>query len=313
MSDPPQPPPTESTSADVGRVARIATEIVAPATLVTALLYFFGRKQTTFFYDYFGVEVSSLQLTTTDYLFLAQDGLLVPLAVVATGVLVALWVRGGSVAHPPRPDVERWVVRVAGGLGLAGMLFGLVQVFWPGLGLAGWVPTWLAPVCLAGGVLLLGLAIRRRRVLLRREDPAWVPPSQAARLVEWGAMFVLVAVALFWAVADYSAAVGYSRAQEFAHDLPGYSSVVLRSTTDLQIVEPGVTATVCSADEAGFRYRYDGLVLMVLAGGQYVLVPRAWTPDTASVVSVPVTDAVRLDHLSPSPTGGDRVASLPCA
>jgi hypothetical protein len=301
MTDREKPRAGEEVSVDVGRIMRVAAEIVAPVTLITALLYFFGRKQMTFFYDYFGVEISSLGFTTTDYLLLAQDGLLIPLAAVAMGVLVALWVRGGSYAAGSRPELEIWVVRVAGGLGGLLTLFGLVQAFWPGIGLAGWVPTWFAPLCLAGGVLLLGLAVRRWRALRRRDDPSWVPPSQTARLAEWGAAFVLVAVSLFWAVADYSAAVGYARATQFVRDLPTYSSVVVRSSMDLQIVEPGVTVAVCSADEAGFRYRYDGLVLVVASGGQYVLIPRTWSPDTSSVVSVPRTDGVRLDHLSPSP------------
>jgi hypothetical protein len=296
----------EGVSVDVGRIMRIATEIVAPVTLITALLYFFGRKQMTFFYDYFGVEISSLGMTTTDYLLLAQDGLLIPLAAVAMGVLVTLWVRGGSLAVGTRPDVETWVMRVAGGLGGLLTLFGLVQAFWPGIGLAGWVPTWFAPLCLAGGVLLFGLAVRRWRVLRRRNDASWVPPSETARLAEWGAAFLLVAVALFWAVADYSAAVGQVRAHQFVRELPTYSSVVVRSSTDLQIVEPGVTTAVCSDDESGFRYRYDGLVLMVASGGQYVLIPRTWSRDTSSVVSVPMTDGVRLDHLSPSPDGQAR-------
>ena len=200
--------PDEDAPADVGRdigqIVRVATEVIAPVTLITALLYFFGRKQITFFFEYFGVDVSSLGLTTTDYLYLAQDGLLIPLAVVATGVLVALWVRG-SRAGSSGPEVDRRIVRVAGPVGAGLALFGLVQAFRPGAGLAGWVPSWLAPLCLAGGVLLLGLAVRRRRAMRRRDDPSWVPPSQTAQLAEWGAMFALVAVALFWAVADYSA------------------------------------------------------------------------------------------------------------
>jgi hypothetical protein len=293
-------------SLDVGRIMRIATEIVAPVTLITALLYFFGRKQMTFFYDYLGVEITSLQLTTTDYLLLAQDGLLIPVVVVAMGVLVGLWVRGGSYAAGRRADVDTWVVRVAGGLGGLFTLFGLFQAFWPGTGLAGWVPTWFAPLCLAGGVLLLGLAVRRWRVLRHRNDPLWAPPSQTARLAEWGAAFVLVAVALFWAAADYSSEVGRARAHQFVRELPTYSSVVVRSSTDLQIIEPGVTTAVCSEDESGFRYRYDGLVLVVVSGGQYVLIPRTWSPDTSSVVSIPATDGVRLDHLSPSPDGQAR-------
>ncbi|WP_285102196.1 hypothetical protein [Promicromonospora sp. MEB111] len=298
--------PDEDTPADIGRIVRVATEVIAPVTLVTALLYFFGRKQITFFFEYFGVDVSTLGLTTTDYLYLAQDGLLIPLAVVAAGVLVALWVRGGSRAGGSRPDVDRWIVRVAGPVGAVLALFGLIQAFWPGAGLADWVPSWVAPLCLAGGVLLLGLAVRRRRTMRRRDDEPWVPPSQAARLAEWGAMFALVAVALFWAVADYSAAVGHERAARFADGLPEDSSVVVRSTVDLQIVGPGVTATACPSGADGFRYRYDGLVLMAASGGRYVLIPRAWSPDTAGVVSVPVSDDVRLDHLSPSPDGQAR-------
>ncbi|GAB3175639.1 hypothetical protein GCM10027059_49340 [Myceligenerans halotolerans] len=301
MTEREKTPAGESVPVDVGRIMRIATEIVAPVTLVTALLYFFGRKQMTFFYDYFGVEISSLGLTTTDYLLLAQDGLLIPLAVVAMGVLVTLWVRDGARVFGTRPDIETWVMRVAASLGGLLTLFGLIQALWPGIGLAGWVPTWIAPLCLAGGVLLLDLAVRRWQVRRQRDDASWVPPSETARLAEWGAAFVLVAVSLFWAAADYSAAVGQARAHQFVHDLPTYSSVVVRSSTDLQIVEPGVTTAVCSTDESGFRYRYDGLVLMVASGGQYVLIPRTWSRDTSSVVSIPTTDGVRLDHLSPSP------------
>lgn len=298
--------PAEGVSVDVGRILRIATEIIAPVTLVSALLYFFGRKQMTFFYDYFGVEISALGMTTTDYLLLAQDGLMIPLTVLAMGALVTLWVRGTPWARKPRPHIETWVVRVAGGLGGLLTLFGLVQAFSPRLGLAGWVPTWIAPLCLAGGVLLLGFAVHRWRTLRQRKDRSLVPPSETARLAERGAVFVLVAAAMFGAAADYSSAVGEVRARQFVRELPRYSSVVVRSSTDLQIVEPGVTMAVCSEDESAYRYRYDGLVLMVVAGGQYLLIPREWSRGTSSVVSVPESDAVRLDHLSPSPDGRTR-------
>lgn len=302
MTEREKTPTGEGVSGDVGRILRIATEIIAPVTLVSALLYFFGRQQMTFFYDYFGVEISALGMTTTDYLLLAQDGLMIPLTVLAMGVLVTLWVRGTPWARKHRPHIETWVVRVAGGLGGLLTLFGLVQAFSPGLGLAGWVPTWIAPLCMAGGVLLLSFAVRRWSTLRRRQDRSLVPPSETARLAERGVVFVLVAAAMFGAVADYSSAVGELRARQFVRELPTDLSVVVHSSTDLQIDERGVTKkAVCSKDESAFRYRYDGLVLMVVSGDQYLLIPRDWERGTSSVVSVPKTDAVRLDHLSPPP------------
>ncbi|WP_251151410.1 hypothetical protein [Cellulosimicrobium sp. Marseille-Q4280] len=300
-----RPPEDADPSTDVPRLARIATEVVAPAGLLTALLYFFGRQRAMFFYQYFGVDVTSLQLTSTDYLVLAQDGFLLPLAVVAVVVLVALWVRGGSV----RAGERRPHPRVLLGVGVVGTVlvgFGLFQAVWPGRGLADGVPSWVAPLCLALGLLVLVAVVRRWRDELRRSRPEWRPPSVAARLTEWAAVFTLVAVSLFWAVANYSADIGESRGRQFEAELAGYPGVVVRSTTDLRLVAPGVEPLVCAPEGAAFRYRYDGLVLVQQAGGTYFLVPRDWSraAGDSAVLAVPVTAGVRLDYLPPDPQGG---------
>ncbi len=304
MSDP-VPVPTDGPSTDVPRLARIATEIVAPAGLVAALLYFFGRQRAMFFYHYFGVEVTSLQLTSTDYMVLAQDGFLLPLAAVAVVVLVSLWARGGSTRAA---GVRRHRPRVLLAIGAAGSVlvaFGLFQAVWPGTGLADGVPTWIAPVCLALGILALAAVVQAWRSELRRSRPGWRGPSVGARLTEWAAVFTLVAVSLFWAVANYSAEVGESRGRQFEAELSQYPGVVVRSSADLQLVAPGVTASLCGPEGAAFRHRYDGLVLMQQAGGTYFLVPRDWErgPADSAVLAVPVGDGVRLDYLPPDPDG----------
>ena len=56
---------------DIPRVLQVVSQVVAPVTLVTALLYFFGRQRTLAFYDHFGVAESTLGLGTTDYLLVA--------------------------------------------------------------------------------------------------------------------------------------------------------------------------------------------------------------------------------------------------
>ncbi|MBD8077629.1 hypothetical protein [Cellulosimicrobium arenosum] len=294
-----------SVGTDVPRLARIATQVLAPAALLTALLYFFGRQRVTFFFYYFGVDVTSLQLTQADYLVQAQDGFLLPLAVVAVGVLIGLWVRGATTRVTGGRRLGRRGLLLVGLTGAILVVFGMFQAVWPGRGLADGVPTWLAPVCLALGVLTTAAVVRAWRAEMHRSTPGWRPPSVAARLTEWAAVFVLVAVALFWAVANYSAEVGERRGRQFEAELATYPGVVVRSTTDLQLVAPGVEPHVCAPEGSAFRYRYDGLVLMQQAGGTYFLVPRDWTRTAkdSAVLAVPVTDDVRLDYLPPDPAG----------
>ena len=44
------------------------TRVVVPASLLTAILYYFGYVRELALFGYFGVDLGSLQFSTTDYL-----------------------------------------------------------------------------------------------------------------------------------------------------------------------------------------------------------------------------------------------------
>jgi len=68
-----------------------------------------------------------------------------------------------------------------------------------------------------------------------------------------------------------------SRTRQLAAELPGQPAVVLYSQHDLDLPPAGITRTRCASADAGYRYRYDGLVLVLESGGKYLLLPRQWS------------------------------------
>ena len=52
----------------LGAAADFVTHVVAPASLLTAILYYFGYVRELALFGYFGVDLGSLQFSTTDYL-----------------------------------------------------------------------------------------------------------------------------------------------------------------------------------------------------------------------------------------------------
>lgn len=269
-------------------------EVVAPSTLVTALLFFLGWSHAFWFFDYFGVNSTSLGLTTQDYLMRSQDAMLLPL--LYGGCFLAVFLLWRKVLYTrfmgrtSRRSRRRWSAAV----GAAGLLVAAVA-------LTNSVrPTPLRSVVGLGGLaVVLGVLLILAALHLLRADPS-DPLHAGLRLSvgEWCVTFVLIGVGLFWAVADYAAAVGTTRAIEQVEGLSDLPGVAVMSETDLALAGPGVTETSCGVDgeETTFRYRYDGLKLVLQSGNQYFLLPVEWNRDTGVAFLLPRTATIRLDY-----------------
>ena len=61
-------------------------------------------------------------------------------------------------------------------------------------------------------------------------------------------------------------------------ELPIYPSAVIYSERSLNLRAPGVREVRCQDQEAAYRFRYDGLKLVLQSGDQYLFLPEAWTP-----------------------------------
>jgi hypothetical protein len=283
------------------RLAKILGEVVAPATLLTALLFQFGRLHTAGYFRHFGVNYTVLDLTTTDFLIVGADGLFVPLAATCGLTFVLLWLHrlvlrrllagaGGAALRSFAPAAGV-LGAVLVGVALVDLLT-RVQIF-PTNSLAG-------GLSLAIGVLLLVYALRLVR--LARDTPR---RSAGAELAEWGAAFLLVSIGLYWAVGNYAFGVGTGRALQLQAALPAQPAAVLYSERSLSLTADGVTEVQCADPDAAYRFRYDGLRLVRQAGDQYLLVAAGWTRDTGTAVLIPRGDGVRLEFrtaTTPAPT-----------
>ncbi|MEV6060380.1 hypothetical protein AB0L62_10260 [Nocardia asteroides] len=280
-------PPTESGLSRLGPMIR---NFAAPTTLITALLFFFGWSHAYWFFDYFGVNSTTIGLTTQDYLMRSQDPLFLPLAAGACLFLLYLLCRRVFREFVgPRMNDRQWrvLVRVT-------MVAGVVLV---GAGLLTMVvATPLRRVvgapglCLVGGIVLVVSAVRWRRA-----EPGTEPAGDALTAGEWGAVFVLIGVGLFWAVADYSAAVGTGRAVEQVAEFADQPSVSVYSDKRLGLAAPGVTELSCPAEDSAYHFRYDGLKLVLQSGNQYLLLPASWNRDNGVAFLLPRSDANRID------------------
>lgn len=304
----PAPPATTGGQAarptsGLAQLTRILGTVVAPTTLLTSVLFYFGWMHAYWFFDYFGVNSTVLGLTTEDYLMRALDGLWVPMTVVACAGLLALWghavLRGRLAAIPP--DALRVLVAAMAVLGLLLAVAGLSSVFAVEATvlerpLYGTLP----PISLALGVLLLMSTVHLWRSLAAdgtARDPGRPPWVAAA---EWAGVFVLVGLSLFWAATNYSQAVGSGRAHEHVRTLAAQPSVAVFSSQSLSLKAPGVREVRCHDPEASYRFRYDGLKLILESGDQYVFLPATWSPADGVAVLLPRNDSVRLEFFPPS-------------
>lgn len=289
------------TSTALPQALKIAGAVVAPSSLLTALMFYFGRQWANGFFRYLGVHFTVLDFTVQDYLIRSVDGLILPLIAVAGAALLALWIH-----QLPLEALPARTQRIALRLLLPPItVTGLVLV---SLALADvWSPVFSAAfpegrgLSFSIGVLLLAYAVRLVRLLAAQRRPRQVRRriSAAVAVSQSGAVFILVSVGLFWAVGDYANLVGSGRAQGVEAALPGYPDVVLYSEKSLSMQGPGVREIRCQYPEAAYRFRYETLKLVLQSGNQYLLLPSGWTHLNGAAIVLPRSQSVRLEFSPP--------------
>lgn len=296
-------------AAALPQALKIVGAVVSPATLVLALMYYFGRLETAEFLSYLGPQGSVLDLTVQDYLNSSVDGLIPALIATAGAALLALWGHQlllGALSARTRRIVFRALMPAAAmagfvlvSLAMADFLLGGVfpASFLEGRGLS-----------LSIGILLLAYAARLVRLLIAEGRPEQVPQRapRAVAVAEWGAVFILVIVGLFWAAGSYAIGVGIERAQEFESSLGSLSDVVMYSDKSLSLQAPGVREVTCQHPDAAYRFRYEGLKLVQQAGNQYLFLPAGWTRSNGAAILLPRSESLRLEF---SPPGQVRPAT----
>jgi hypothetical protein len=275
---------------------RVVGSVVAPTTLLTGLLIYFGRLHATAMFAYFGVHFTVLDLTVPDFLVRSADGLPLPMATILAVALVVLWSHRLLVRVLSRP-VQRRVLRIAApGAAVGGTVLVALAVA-DTLGLRSFTAVPEARgLALAAGVLLLAYAVRLMRLLGARDGTRHGPqPAMQTVVAEWAVVFILVSVGLFWAVGSYAVGVGTGRAQQIAASLDSMPDVAVFSEKDLGLDGPGIRRTACTKSDAAYRVRYDGLRIVQQSGGNYLLLPVGWNPDNGPAFLIPRSAPIRVE------------------
>jgi hypothetical protein len=288
-------PEEKPLAAQVERWVALLGSVIAPATLIGTLLFYFGYVSSRAQYDYFGIDVDVVGLSTQDYVMRSPQPLLVPLVVMALlgAGLVALHTRIRR--HCDAPGFERSMRRsIAVGLAFVAVSVGLLLAY-PLL--AGWDPYPLVtPVVLGVGAAVAAYGVGTLRFLHRRRVPTDAadhsPPRVAVMVLLWAA----VAACAFWATATLAQWSGLGLARHQANNLDDLPSVVVDTRERLflpdeaEVVEMGLPA----ADGSTYRYRYWGLRLLVVGEDHLYLVPNTWNNHDTTLVLPYGDDSVRV-------------------
>ncbi|WP_432948444.1 hypothetical protein ACQPXM_13730 [Kribbella sp. CA-253562] len=254
--------------AQIERWVSFAAGIVAPVTLISALLFYFGYVSARSQYEYFGIDVDTIGLSTQDYVMRSPQPLLVPLL-----VLTLLAVAGLLLHHAIKPTqtaVRRSLVAAA-----ALLVLGVIALFlYPAIGD---VPYYALVVPLVIGLAAAALGYLSY-VAARLADRR--PPVILIVLLG-----VVTTTCAFWATATTAEYSGRGLAKSDAENLGRFPAVILDTKERLQLRSPGLEETALRPGAGQtFNYRYRGLRVLVVGDNRLFLVPQRWNPSNTTLV-----------------------------
>jgi hypothetical protein len=278
----------------VERWVSLATGIAAPVTVLSALLFYFGYVSSRSQYEYFGIEVDTIGLSTRDYVMRSPQPLLVPLLVLTLvavgGLMLHIAIRGRIIADRDTPRAEQLIstvgrIRLAGAVLLAVGVLALL-----GYALIGDLPYYglLTPLLIGLGAAILGYGLGLAR-LIRLPAGSLMPHRLVAVL-----LVVITTTCAFWATATMAQYSGRGLAKYDARHPNRFPVVILDTKERLYLRSPGVEESALPAGAGQtFHYRYRRLRLLVVGESRMFLVPDTWSASNTTVV-VPLDGSVRV-------------------
>ncbi len=290
-------------SASWRRVGEMAALAAVPVPVLAALLFYFGFVRSQVICGYFGIEVSLLGFSATDFDIRSARVVSDPLTTlgmsVLLGIAVHLAVTWALRRQPPSGRLCRAAAPVALGLGallLLGALDGLGRL--PGGPAVVFVSSMNAALMLGAGAVLLEYAVylaeqrrlrgwRQRRRSRRRRDPA--PPPLMSSALTAGRRLVVVGLllsALFWGFTVKAAQQGAAVTNSIARSVASQPEAIVYTRRRLQISGFGVAVVPLPGGADDWHYRYTGLHVLFYSGKRWFLLPTEWRRDNGAPVVI---------------------------
>ena len=276
--------------------------VVGPTTLLTALLFYFGWVHTRALYGFFGIDLSTLDFSTEDYLLRSIVPVLPPLILTVAFALGVMWLYS-SLYRIGVGDRVRTLTRASRSTMAAGFLltlFGLIGVSkvldTVCIGsLCPWQAPFATPVAIMLGPVTLGYGVRLRRIVADKRTDRNEPRWQARAILIL--LSLMVALGAFGLFGDWAARRGTERAEGIARAMACYNlGAVVYSKQELPLEGNGVTQTTLQGNNADYRFRYAGLVLFIRSGNKLFLLPERWSPMNGSVTVLPESDSILVEY-----------------
>lgn len=260
------------------RWVSFAAGIVAPVTLISALLFYFGYVSARAQYEYFGIDVDTIGLSTQDYVMRSPQPLLVPLLVFTLLAVAGLLLHNAITPTDTGVRRARLVAVVVLLLGVAGLL---------AFPFIGQLPYYALIVAAVIGLAAAALAYLS--YLRAKTDPELGTPR-----VLIGLLAVVTITCAFWTTATTAQYSGRGLAKSDAENLDRFPVVILDTKEKLALRSPGIEETALRPGAGQtFRFRYRGLRLLVVGKDRLFLVPQRWNASNTTLV-VPLDNSIRV-------------------
>jgi hypothetical protein len=276
------------------KIVELIGAIAAPATVLAALLYYFGWVRTNAVFGYFGADAALLKFGLPEYLTRSAGTAFKPIVILllatALVLVIARAVDRAERRWPGVPIAVRGYQFALRPVALSLLVAGVIAVLFgvaAAAGLAAYIPAAWAALSLGCGGLAAWYGARH----VASPAGARHRPS----LVERVLLFGMIATALFWATAAYSQQVGDQRAEFIDANPATLPEVTIHSVDDLNLW----TAPGTAKGQGKFSHTYQGLRLLYYANERWFLLSGEFTAaGRHRLVVVRDDESIRVDLAS---------------